>query len=418
MPQSQFTHKVIQGFNVTWTTFVVDGNGNPVTLSSSYVCQVWPGGQQAVVSGTQPLATLNPTAGVNAIDVAYLAAFTSALTVGYYDVVVSDSVASVAVAFGYLSVQPAPGTSTTDLITIPFARAALSDYTLTSTQIEFLPNTITAASNAVSRWCGDRDFIQQNYIEEYDINLDGTVMLNQPPNWVSRIQASPSRVLTIQNVSPSVQNAYVSANYTGDVATVLTLVGLNLNWISNGVLTVTPINFTTNQTIGSLVTAVGAVGNGWTAIADSGYSAWPVTELLGLQTPGGAIQGSGATYDIYTEELGNNAQLDPMSTGLLRVGRQYKGVGPKWGPDWQEFESSNLNVGRVKVTYNAGFAIVPLIVQKCVANVAKNLLAVLSLDPTLASEQAEQYAYVARDAVELLPIQDRQALAFYRIHHA
>src|SRR5208283_4668590 len=85
---------------------------------------------------------------------------------------------------------------------------------------------------------------------------------------------------------------------------------------------------------------------------------------------------------------------------------------------WMEFDSPYLNAGRVRVTYNAGFATIPVIVQKCVANVAKNILAVLALDPTLKSETAEKYAYEAREVVELLPLQDRQALAFYRLHHA
>jgi hypothetical protein len=422
MAQSQFTHKVIQGFNVTWTTFVVDGNGNPVTLSSTYTCEIWPGGGQPQVSGTMPICTLNAIAGVNAIDVAYLAAFTTNLLVGYYDIVVLDSIASIAVAFGYLSVQPAPGTNTTDLITIPFARAALSDYTLTGTQIEFLPNTITAASNAVKRWCGDRDFIQQSYAEQYQVNLDGSIMLNQPPNWITRIQGNPFTVLTITNSSASVQEAYINGTFTGDKETYpgITFTGWTLNSYSNGVFTSSPILLSSvaPPTISGLASAINAVGGGWTAYADTSYGAWPVTELIDKELPRAALNGPGAVYDLYTDDLGNDARIDPLGTGLIWLGRQYPGTGPKWGPDWMEFDAPYLNEGRVQVTYNAGFATVPLLVQKCVANVAKNLLAVLALDPTLASEKAEQYAYVTREQVELLPLQDRQALAFYRLHHA
>ena len=421
MAQTQFTHKAIQGFNVTWTTFVFDGNGNPVALSSTYSCEVWPGGTQALVSGTQPLATLNPTAGVNAIDVAYLSAFTTSMPIGYYDIIIYDNASSpspTAVAFGYLEVLPAPGTTAADLITIPFARSALADYTLSSTQIEFLGKTISAASNAVKRWCGDRDFIQQNYIEEYEVKLDGTVILNQPPNWINRIQGGPATALTVLNTSSSVQEAYINGNFTGDQSIGLTLAGWNLNSISNGTLTTTAVNFSANETITTLAAAINAVGGGWTAYADTTYGYWAVTEIINPQTPGPAMAGAGATYDVYTDELGNDAKIDSNGTGLLWVGRQYKGTGPKWGPDWMEFDSPYLNTGRVRVSYNAGFVTVPLIVQKCVASVAKNILAVLALDPTLLSEKAEQYAYVARDAVELLPLQDRQALAFYRIHHA
>lgn len=430
MTQTLFTHKVIQGFSVVWTTYAVDVNGDPVNLSgvniSNISAEVWAGGNQAVLFN--PACTYTTNGSDGAINVTYSSANTSAVPQGFYDIIVSRTDTSTALAFGYLSISPAPGTSLTDLITIPFARAALSDYTLTPTQIEFLPSTITAASNAVKRWCGDRDFIQQDYVEEYDITLYGTVMLNQPPNYIKRIQSSPSTVLTIQNTSASVQEAYVNTNYTGDQTTVTvnpvtgqmvpgpTIVGLNLNRISNGTLTTTAVNFSANETIGTLAAAVTAVGNGWTASVDSGYTAWPVTELIGLQTPGDAIQG--ATYDVYTKELGNDASLDPTMTGLLRVGRQYRGLGPKWGPSWLEFDNPGRSTGRVKVTYNAGFATVPMIVQKCVASVAKNILTVLALDHSLKSEQAEEYSYTTRDEVELLPSQDRQALAFYRIHHA
>src|SRR5208282_5266663 len=183
-----------------------------------------------------------------------------------------------------------------------------------------------------------------------------------------------------------VQEAYVNGTYAGDNTIGLTLAGLNLNSISSGTLTTTAVNFTASMTVAQLATAISAAGGGWSAYADSTYGAWAVTELIGLTVPGGALGGAGAQFDVYTDELGNDTHLDPTMTGLLWVGRQYKGTGPKWGPDWEEFDSPNLSVGRVKVTYNAGFVTVPLLVQKCVANVAKNLLAVLSLDPTLASE--------------------------------
>src|SRR5271166_355151 len=151
--QSQFTHKVIQGFSVIWTTTIVDGNGNPISFTGSepLAAEVWSGGQQAVLFN--PTVAFNtPSSGT--IDVTYSIANTANLAPGFYDVIISRTDTTVALAFGYLSIAPSPGTFTTDLITIPFARAALADYTLTSTQIEFLPNTITAASNAVKRWCG------------------------------------------------------------------------------------------------------------------------------------------------------------------------------------------------------------------------------------------------------------------------
>lgn len=352
------------------------------------------------------------------INVTYSAANTTNVPQGTYDVVISRTDTGASLAFGYITIAPSPGTTAVDLITIPFARAALSDFAMSDAQIQFLPYAITIASAAVQRWCGDRDFIQKNYVEEYQIALDGTIMLRQPPNWVTRIQGSPSTVLTIQNTSANVQEAWVAGNYTGDQSIGLTLAGLNCTRVSSGTQTTSAVNFTAGMTISSLASAITALGNGWIGIADSIYGLYPVTELINLQLPRGATSGGGATYDVYTEDLGSDAKIDPQGTGLIWLGRQYKGTGIKWGPDYMEFDAPLITAGRVRVSYNAGFATIPMVVQKSVASVAKVVVATLSLDPTLQSESAEKYAYVAREAVPLLPSSVRQGLSLYRLSHA
>ena len=172
MAQEQFTHKVIQGFSVVWTTYIVDGNGNSVVFAGTepLACEVWAGGTQPVLFN--PSVAFN-TAALGTIDVTYSSANTLALPIGFYDVVISRSDTNTALAFGYVSVAPAPGSTSLDLISIPFARASLSDFSMTPTQIEFLPQAITAASNIVVRWCGNRDFIQKNYTEDYEVTLGG-----------------------------------------------------------------------------------------------------------------------------------------------------------------------------------------------------------------------------------------------------
>ena len=417
MAQEQFTHKVIQGFSVVWTTYIVDGNGNAVVFAGTepLACEVWAGGTQPVLFN--PSVAFN-TAALGTIDVTYSSANTLALPIGFYDVVISRSDTDTALAFGYVSVAPAPGSTSLDLISIPFARASLSDFNMTPTQIEFLPQAITAASNIVVRWCGNRDFIQKNYTEDYQVTLDGTVILNQPPNWIIRVQGNPHTALTIQNTSSSVQEAYVSGSFTGDQSIGLTTVGLNLTRVSNGTVTTTPIAFTANMTLSGLVTAISAAGGGWTSFADTSYVSWPVTELLDLQVPGPAMSGSGASYSVFVDELGSDAKIDPLGTGLLWVGRQYKGTGPKWGPDWMQFDSPVMGSGRVRVSYNAGFATIPMVIQKCVASIAKNMLAVLSRDPTIMREKTISYEYWLDKVVDIVPAQDVQALGYYRLYHA
>ena len=77
-----------------------------------------------------------------------------------------------------------------DLITLDYAEAALAGNRLTDSQRDFLPYAISAASKWWRRWCRDRDFNQQTYIDYYPVMNDGYCRLAQVPiNQVLRVQS-------------------------------------------------------------------------------------------------------------------------------------------------------------------------------------------------------------------------------------
>lgn len=415
-----FTHKAIQGFQIAYTVPIVDDNGNAIAYTGNepITAVVWSGGQQS--STFTPSVTWN-NGPLGLVDITYSSSNTAAVPIGFYEVLISRTDITIALASGYLEVVPAPGTAAADLCTIPYARMALASFTFTLPQLDFLPYAITLVSNAVKRYCGDRDFAQQDYTKEYDIYLDGTIMVDQLPlNQVKRIQASPCTALTISNSLSGASDAWTYFTFTGDVATGQTCTGLSLNVINNGVQTTSSLLFTASETINALATAINAVGNGWSALADTTYGAWPVTELLGTERPGGALSltDDGASYDVYGEDLGSDSQVECYRTGLVRVGRQYAGIGPKWGPDWAQFDSPYLRQGRVKVTYNAGYATIPADIQWCVADLTKRLLILAQTDPVIQAESIEQYSTSYRQVLDLMTAAHRQVLSVYRIHHA
>lgn len=415
-----FTHKAIQGFQIAYTVPIVDDNGNAIAYNGNetIAAVVWTGGQQASTF-TPSVAWNNAPLGL--VDITYSPSNTATVPVGFYEVLISLSDTTIALASGYLEVVPAPGTATADLCTIPYARMALASYTFNLAQLDFLPYALTLVSSAVKRYCGDRDFVQQDYVEEHDVYLDGTIMVSQLPlNQIKRVQASPQTALTISNSLSGASDAWTYFTFTGDAVSGQSCTGISLNVINNGTQTSTSILFTTNETINSLATAINAAGNGWSALADTTYGAWPVTELVGTEIPGGALQltDEGSSYNVYSEDIGADVQVDCYRTGLIQVGRQYRGLGPKWGPDWARFDAPYLRQGRVKVTYNAGYSTIPTDIQWCVADLTKRLLILAQTDPVINSESIEQYSTSYRQVLDLMTASHKQALSVYRIHHA
>ncbi len=309
-----------------------------------------------------------------------------------------------------------------DLITVQYAYDLLAILALTPAQLSAVPAIITAASNAIQSWC-NRTFAQATYVEECPVELNGTIRLKNPPiNQILRVQAQPTQAMTVQNPSTSVQNARCYLTVTGDAVAGQAVTGLTLVSVSSGVATTTPIVFTANETIASLATAINLV-SGWVAVADPVLGLWPVTEMIeGLIAQGTGNADQGAVFNVYGVDL-DGVRFHPddgQLTGIVWTGQQYGGLGPRWGPDWQQWDDvAQASWGRCKVTYNGGFATIPAQIQLACVEFIQNELYRLKLDPTLISEAGGQYSYTINPRwLTFLSMESVRTISAYRIHNA
>lgn len=324
---------------------------------------------------------------------------------------------------GILDVRDSASTSTqTGLITLTVAESNLTRLRLSREERDNLPFLVTVASDAVVKWCGQRDFIRQTYTEEYIAELDGNVMLRQyPVNNVTRIRGYPQTVLCISASPTQYQHAWVSYTTTGDWYTnTLAFTGLTLTGQSSGVQTSTSLLFSNYTTLTQLAAAIGAV-SGWTADVQGAFGLYPTSDL---QPPGGvtaqsALDDDGCELVAYTEDL-TCCRLD-NATGALWVGRHRiaGALGGRWGEDYEVLDDvGGDRIGRLQVTYDAGFTTVPTPVQHATAMVVKGLVEEARHDSRLLSESvggAGSRAYqVAEGLILGLPKPVLYRLAQYR----
>lgn len=329
-----------------------------------------------------------------------------------------------------VKILASPGTTTPtppDLITYDYAAAALAGTRLTDAQRDFLPYAIAAASKRWRRWCMDRDFNQQTYIEYFRVALNGYIRLNQVPvNQIIRVQAQLDDAITITNTSSSVQSSQVLASYTGDVESGQTVTGLTLNWQSSGVAFTQTILYSSLSppTLAALATAINAVGSGWTATVPTPYQSWPVTELYNPMVAIGSSQNASddSVFQVFSEDV-SNAQFHPddgAKTGMLWVGENARAFDIKWGPDPIFFNYGGAGTPNlIKVTYNAGFATIPAIVQFATAELVRIMIMGLKVNPYLGDYTIGEVSYsLATDALKSIPSVILAEMSQYRLHNA
>jgi hypothetical protein len=241
-----------------------------------------------------------------------------------------------------------------------------------------------------------------------------------PVNQVYYVRGIPQDVLTITNTSAQI--AYAGFTITGDVQGGQTITGMTLTAVLNGVTTATPVVYSANETIGTLATAITAVGSGWSAVANSSYTSWPVTSLQGgLVAQGCASTDDGATLWIYSSDISAHLDHDNgQKTGMLVTGRQGSALALKWGPGGEIlFSDNNADVqGKVLVSYNAGYATIPRDIQQAVVHLTKYGLERLASDQTIKSEQAGEYKYDLKEELDFMPLAVKQVVNRYRIVNA
>lgn len=330
---------------------------------------------------------------------------------------------------GRLTILATPGSTSPappDLITYDYCLSQLSVLTLTDDQLDLLPWLITAASDAWRLECNGRYFDLRTLTEEYEVELDGQVRLWQTPiQIVLRVQGVPNLAMTVTNNSAQSALAYFS--FTGSDGgyglNAKTATGITLLQTTAGVPAVPVILlYATYPTIGQLATAINAVGVGWQAQVTSPLSSWASTGLAGGFVGQGCAQGNlpnnGARFDILTDI---NARLRPGSP-MLWVGRQCGNTdAQRWGPGGYEMfsDEGNNTQGLVRVTYQAGYAVIPQEVQYQVSQIVKWKLELGVQELLLKAEHAADYSYdLAADMVANLPLPVRQAAGRWKAHYA
>lgn len=430
-----------QGQQKNWVLQIVNLDGTSATSiytsGTTLACSVWEGQNQAALFTTVPTWY---TAGATQtgytqgqFNLAFTAANLTGLNpAGEYYVLVSETTSGITAPVweGRLKIFATPGSTTPsppDLITYDFAEAYCSILGLSDSQRDTLPYLLSGASQAVRRWCFERNFDQRTYTEFADV-VQGVVRLLQPPvQVIQRVQGQPQLALTIQNTSSSIQAAQAyfatTGTWQGYSTSAQTVTGITLASVASGVASSSTVSFTTSETVNGLVTAINAVGGGWVATAQSTYGLWPVTELDGGFIAQGcassATPSTGARFNVLLDLAPGEFAMDTRRMGFLNVGRQYTDA-YRWGPGGDSLLSGpNGCYGRVKVTYVAGETVIPQQVQAMTAELVKYWLMMAKTDWILESETAQEYSYkLCTQMIASMPKHVAQGLSQWRIPRA
>jgi hypothetical protein len=230
----------------------------------------------------------------------------------------------------------------------------------------FMPVIVTAISDAIEKYLGRR-ILSKAYDEVYNGNGDRRLILRQYPiQKVSSVRYRPVTVLKIINNNTSLnQQARVAVTSTG----------LSLTRVASGVSsTDNSVTFASNVTLAAVVTAVNALGNGWSAsyVGDSNdYGSWPSADLYIPGSFGDALEGAGtlqsqgaltargtnAELKMHTYEL-SGYQWDPRGWLLRAI--------PYSDPELLHPEDLiwPIGINNFRIQYTAGYTTVPEAIQE------------------------------------------------------
>ena len=215
-----------------------------------------------------------------------------------------------------------------------------------------IQSMLQAATVAIQRYT-HRDLLLTTYTE---YNSGGNYpyevfhLQQFPVTEITRIGTNPQSVLTVVNTNSTLnQRATISTTTTG----------VRLYRMASGVATTTDLSATSYPTIGSLATAIGALGNGWTATVQGSYTLHPTVDLRPLQGAYTTLNG-GADLFMHTEEMSSGTSAnwsggsgyDDDNWGSTMGWRLDDGAGTLRG----RFPRGSLNI---RVDYSAGFAVIP-----------------------------------------------------------
>lgn len=256
---------------------------------------------------------------------------------------------------------------------------------------------VNAATEMIERFCGRRFALTTH---EHKVSGSGRRELSlreHPISAVARVSSGFREYLSVLNSSTDATQA---TGQTIATALHLTVTG-GVNASSSSLL------FTTNVTIGALITAINALGNGWTATLSSGSNNAFLTADLFEHDPRSAL--NRALTLRAGEETINNFEVDKDAGVLLMssgpdatrfsgatafgfYGRitpfelrpiTARGSGPLWREGFLNYF----------VRYTAGFSTIPADLEFFCNQVAANLLRAGKRDTALGAESLDGYSY-------------------------
>jgi hypothetical protein len=266
-----------------------------------------------------------------------------------------------------------------DLITLDRALFDPTLAALNSSNAAAVAALITTASRAIERAC-KRIFAAQDYTLFATVGprpCDWIALPNFPVLSIARIATTPVAAISIANTDPiDNQCATVATNDNG----------LVLTTVSSGASSTVNVAYTSYATLGTLASAVNAIGNGWSATAMDAYANFPSADLRPAQGAIPALK-SPAQLEIFTEDLpawGNVSDVWDWAAGST-VGR-----------GWQLDADAGLLVGRfadaiagpvsLRCDYRAGFETIPEDIQQACARLAGLMQEEQAHDSTLMSQ--------------------------------
>lgn len=283
-----------------------------------------------------------------------------------------------------------------DLITSARAVGSLggpqgsNNLALSGDESNTLTALITSVSDAIEKYC-KRRFLTRAYDELYNGSGEKRLLLRQYPiQSVQSVRYMPVFVCRVGNFNTALnQQARVSVASTG----------LQCWRRASGVAyTEALLTWTSYPTLQSLMTAVGALGNGWQGqvVGDAGsqyagdYGLWPSADLYVPNSYGDPLEGTG----IQTSQGNLNARgcwaALLMHTYELQ-GYQWDGRGwllraiPYTDPELLHPEDLVWPVGvnNFRIQYTAGYTTVPEAVQEACAEWVAELFWLTKRDPAL-----------------------------------
>lgn len=421
--------KITQGKTATFArqTPNLDGTFGGIYAGSEVItATVWPGDSEValITQAGSPNAWVDAT--TTKWQVSLIDAQSALLSPGVYRFLVTapKAAGNTGVLFdGLLEVFSASGAVVdADLASFTYVETLLAPLKLKSVELEMVTLLKSEASDAIRKWCGQRDFNRKSYSEQYAPQQNGYVcLLQMPVNSVARIRGYLQTALNITANGPTFSSAFVQWTTTGDwYSGTLAYTGIALNSYAAGVLVSTPFLFATYLTVQALATAVAAIP-GWVANVSGNLGTFGTADLAAASsgTGQGAMTDNGCELMVYSQDI-PCTRLD-NATGMLWVGRRDVPVyGARWGDDGGDLgESSATQAGRVRVDYNAGFDTIPQAIQLACAELVKYKILLLRRDELLKTETAQKYSYEINPAmIRALPAHVLEGISRYVIHRA